>query len=381
MGIQINGQTDNISATDGSLTISGAELPTVTNLNATGIVTAASFSGDGSNLTGIAATTDVRTNSLVVSGITTVAAGSTAAPSISPSGDNNTGIFFPSPDTIAFAEGGAEAFRVDSSGRFGLGTISLDSRFVIRSHSGVSDTPILKIEHPTNDADFAISGLYDTDGNVTYLGSNLYLNSSFALTRFDTGKPSSAITLSGRTGNGEITFLTGSGTATERMRITSAGMVNIKSDSGYDNGITYDNSANSSKQHFDRIVFGASSYYIVNNSLVGVRLDSASTSWSTQSDERFKTALQNIENGLDKVATLRSVTGRYLSDDENVSRSFLIAQDVAKVLPEAVSEEADDTKTLGIRYTEVIPLLVAALKESKERIESLEAEVAALKAS
>ena len=45
MGIQINGQTDIISATDGSLTISGADLPTVTNLNATGIVTATSFSG------------------------------------------------------------------------------------------------------------------------------------------------------------------------------------------------------------------------------------------------------------------------------------------------------------------------------------------------
>ena len=53
MGIQINGQTDIISASDGSLTISGANLPTVTNLNATGIVTATSFSGGGSALTGV----------------------------------------------------------------------------------------------------------------------------------------------------------------------------------------------------------------------------------------------------------------------------------------------------------------------------------------
>jgi hypothetical protein len=91
MGIQINGQTDNISAVDGSLTISGAELPTVTNLTASGIITA--------------------------SGGISVAAGSTSSPSISPSGDSNTGIFFPSPDTIAFAEGGIEGFRLDSSGR------------------------------------------------------------------------------------------------------------------------------------------------------------------------------------------------------------------------------------------------------------------------
>ena len=40
-----------------------------------GIVTATSFRGDGSQLTGIAATTNVRTNSLVVSGMTTATGG------------------------------------------------------------------------------------------------------------------------------------------------------------------------------------------------------------------------------------------------------------------------------------------------------------------
>jgi len=43
MGIQINGQTDIISATDGSLTISGADLPTVTNLNVSGVTTTATL--------------------------------------------------------------------------------------------------------------------------------------------------------------------------------------------------------------------------------------------------------------------------------------------------------------------------------------------------
>jgi len=93
---------------------------TVNNINASGVVTATSFSGSGANLTGIAATTNVVTNSLVVSGITTVAAGSTAAPSITPTGDSNTGIFFPSADTIAIAEGGSEALRIDSSGNLKL---------------------------------------------------------------------------------------------------------------------------------------------------------------------------------------------------------------------------------------------------------------------
>jgi len=59
----------------------------------------------------------VLANGINITGVTTVAAGSTAAPSITPTGDSNTGIFFPSADTIAFSEGGTEALRIDSSGR------------------------------------------------------------------------------------------------------------------------------------------------------------------------------------------------------------------------------------------------------------------------
>jgi len=119
-------------------------------------------------------------------------------------------------------------------------------------------------------------------------------------------------------------------------------------------------------------------FYVVNNGGTGVQLGNNQTAWTTASDERLKTNLLPIENGLDKVSTLRAVTGRYLTDEAEMSRSFLIAQDVQAVLPEAVSVEEDDQQTLGLRYTEVIPLLVSALKESKQRIEVLEAKVNAL---
>ena len=58
----------------GGNTVHSAGL-TINQLNASGIVTANSFRGDGSQLTGIAVTTNVRTNSLIVSGMTTATGG------------------------------------------------------------------------------------------------------------------------------------------------------------------------------------------------------------------------------------------------------------------------------------------------------------------
>jgi len=54
-------------------------------------------------------------------------AGTAALPAITTTGDTNTGIFFPAADTIAFAEGGTESMRIDSSGRV---TISAQPRFL-----------------------------------------------------------------------------------------------------------------------------------------------------------------------------------------------------------------------------------------------------------
>jgi hypothetical protein len=51
-------------------------------------------------------------------GVNEVPAGSASAPSIYSTGDTNTGIFFPSADTIAFAEGGTECARITSGGYF-----------------------------------------------------------------------------------------------------------------------------------------------------------------------------------------------------------------------------------------------------------------------
>lgn len=66
---------------------------------------------------------------VVANGAQTIefADGSASAPSITNSGDTNTGMFFPAADTIAFAEGGVEAMRLDASGNVGINTSSPSS--------------------------------------------------------------------------------------------------------------------------------------------------------------------------------------------------------------------------------------------------------------
>jgi hypothetical protein len=50
------------------------------------------------------------------------AAGAVGTPSVTTTGDTNTGIYFPSADTVAIAIGGAETARFNSSANFGVGT-------------------------------------------------------------------------------------------------------------------------------------------------------------------------------------------------------------------------------------------------------------------
>ena len=108
----------------------------------------------------------------------------------------------------------------------------------------------------------------------------------------------------------------------------------------------------------------------------GVYINDGGTSWASASDERDKENFVTISDAITKIKTLRTVTGNYTWQPDK-RHAFLIAQDVQAVLPEAVSvmnkDAATEDQRLSLRYTEVIPLLVKAMQEQQEEIESLKA--------
>lgn len=115
-------------------------------------------------------------------------AGSSSSPAIQGPGDPNTGIFFPAADTIAFAEGGTEALRIDSNGRVGIGT-SVPSSYAHNGNAlvvtGLSGNTGLTIAAPsTNESQIHFAD--GTSGIDAYVGRIIYSHTSDAL-YFTTG--------------------------------------------------------------------------------------------------------------------------------------------------------------------------------------------------
>ena len=97
----------------------------------------------------------------------------------------------------------------------------------------------------------------------------------------------------------------------------------------------------------------------------------AITAFGSPSDERLKENIKPIESALDKAMKLQGVTFNWKEQDEaNIKEDIgFIAQDVKKVLPELVREEADGM--LSMRHQGITPILLEAIKELKAEIEEL----------
>ena len=145
--------------------------------------------------------------SQISTALAVLSAGTLSAPSITTTGDTNTGIFFPAADTIAFTEGGVESMRIDSSGNLGLGTASPNGKLDVTSTSAGANTNTLFLNNLSSNASTATSLVFGVSTAPTIRNATIQaINAG-----------SNAINLAFLTSDGDV--------PAERMRITSAGNV------------------------------------------------------------------------------------------------------------------------------------------------------------
>jgi len=95
-------------------------------------------------------------------------------------------------------------------------------------------------------------------------------------------------------------------------------------------------------------------------------------STTVPSDIALKTDVQMIPNALDKIDEVRGVTFKRYDGEKSAG---VIAQDLEKVLPEAVHEKEfkllDGKKYKTVQYDAIHGLLINCIKELKEQIKEL----------
>jgi hypothetical protein len=392
---------------------------------------------------------------LIVSGTSTVGtasatsvafgAGTVTAPSITATGDTNTGIYFPAADTIAFTEGGVEAMRIDSNGILGLG---------VTPNAWLPGFKAIQLSNSMSLWGASGTGVYYSN-NVYYDGARKYsFNGAAAEYEQGAGVHIWSTAASGTAGD-PITF-------SERMRIDSAGNVGIGTstinsysklhiagggsgakgalrlsdaggtnywDIGRDNGIAgtftftlndtermrIDTSGNllvgttsdvtnggfkffpnysragSSAVEIGHISGSASGEGFANFKLNGTTIGSitqsgtTATAYNTSSDYRLKHDIQPMTGALAKVAQLKPVTYKWNADGSD-SQGF-IAHELQEVVPECVTGEKDavdadgNPQYQGIDTSFLVATLTAAIQELKAELDTVKAELETLKGS
>jgi hypothetical protein len=349
---------------------------------------------------------------LNVSGLANeVPAGSAASPSIYPTGDNNTGIFFPAADTIAFAEGGAEVARFESNGNLNVASSITASRIDLTTTASIA----------SNSSNNVVMSITNTNRTDQYLTLNMMGSNGFGVTGWADSGVIEAVAAGNATGtkalylsayNGPMFFATNN--RAERMRITAAGLIQVNGTVTNITGTSQVTIAKNSPTAYNdahlELVSGAgdvvlgfhaagataacldhvrgTDYLRVVNAPRTAFVPIHALAFTVGSDYRIK---ENITPLTDAAARLMQIPVHRFSFIEN-SMSYkngqmvdgFLAHEVEDIVPEAVfgSKDAVDENGeavyQGIDQSKLVPLLTAALQEAMARIEILEARINAL---
>jgi hypothetical protein len=282
--------------------------------------------------------------------------GSASTPAIRGT-DTNTGIFFPAADTIAFAEGGAEVARFDSSGQLGIGTTSPASGLEVK---GTGTFPRLTLSD-TNIAGSATIGCNDGDLVLTSDSGDAVASSTMNF-YIDT---------------------------TEAMRIDSSGNLLVGSTSTFRGSTRVEITAPTPGDALAVRATTTSSntqiaFYNPNGVVGSISTSGSTTTYSTSSDYRLKENVAPMTDALAVVGQLKPCTYTWKVDGSD-GQGF-IAHELQEVVPECVTGEKDAVnedgtiKAQGIDTSFLVATLTAAIQEQqaiitdlKSRIETLEA--------
>ena len=392
--------------------LTGAGIGTTGSINTSGIITATSFFGSGANLTGVSGvstTGSVNTSGIITATSIVVSAGTTALPSISPTGDTNTGIFFPSADTIAVSAGGTERLRVDSSGSLGIGiapSAKLHVSITGAANASTTNALILNNDNSHNGDNLTTGISWMRTGN----------NGSYIYTRISsirTGTHDTDLAFSVNAG----------GTLSEKLRIDSTGRVLVgtptatsvaaalgaKFQLSQSSNLAIDyveNTAATGHVYCQYLHFSGQSpnsiysaflmCYDTTTQRFAVRGDGGVANYSANnanlSDINAKKDIAPAADTWDCVKEWEIVNYRYKDqpDDANLNLG-VIAQQVAESCPEVITifQEAKDAtedkpaqeERLGLKEQQMYWMAIKALQEAQVRIEQLESAVATLQQS
>ena len=299
---------------------------------------------------------------------------------------------------IAFHLQASEKARLDSSGRFLVGTSSARTIFengaasarvqvegtdnstsrltVIRNGggggitlAGTAGASVGSIDAVANNA---------TLGEIAFAGSDGtdFVNAANISAHVD-GTPG-ADDMPGR-----IVFSTtadGSASPTERARLSSTGEWLVYS-SGSDTLVAGNTAGSGTAQSLFTGVHTRTS--TTGGGTVAYRIYNNGTTFSI-SDARQKKNVETARDGyLEDLQQLRVVKYNWLDQADTESKELgLLAQEVAKVFPGLVqsADPSDPESTLGIKSSVFSFMLIKALQEAGEKIEALETRLAALEA-
>ena len=256
-----------------------------------------------------------------------------------------------------------QAMTLDASGNLGIGV----QPSVSKLHVGITST--------------ATSGLAEANA-LKIENNNATVNNAAGLFLSQTGDAGCGIAgiATSRTGGSRTSALAlyyynqaTSASPIEGARLDASGNLLVGTtglNGSWNTKLTLSNDSGTTKWAVGPYLGGVTNFLISAGASAGVYLNgTAATSWTSASDERLKDIIEPISNAIAKVGSLRAVIGKFKFDENNTRKPFLIAQDVQSVLPEAV--DASNPEKLGVAYTDIIPLLVAAIKELTAEVNAL----------